>query len=154
VRRRWIYGVAGGGSAPVWNSCFPDLPGFDRYRLFPERNIRKIQRANASAGRCRACSANDRDPGTEQFHQRNHHASDTKTMTRTTFLLCLLFTACDAVNGPADLQVLRESRPVGSSKELSVDLKYDVGQLEITRAAEDTLFSLDLQYDRRRYDPK
>jgi N-terminal domain of toast_rack, DUF2154 len=65
-----------------------------------------------------------------------------------------LLTACDAVEGPADIQVLRESRPIGDAKELAVDLKYDVGQLEIIRASDDNLFSFDLQYDRRRYEPR
>jgi hypothetical protein len=49
--------------------------------------------------------------------------------------------------------VLRESRPVAEAKELLIDLKYDVGKLEIMRAAED-LFSFDLQYDRNRFDPR
>jgi hypothetical protein len=52
------------------------------------------------------------------------------------------------------MEVMRESRPVGSAQELSVDLKYDVGQLEISRGSEDHLFSFDLSYDRRRYEPK
>ena len=72
-------------------------------------------------------------------------------------LLCfsLVLTSCDAVNTePADIQVLRESRPVENTKEFSLDLKYDVGQLEITKATDDKLFSFDLQYDKHRYDPK
>lgn len=69
-------------------------------------------------------------------------------------LLCLLLQAsCHAIVGPADVQILRESRPVAEAKELVVDLNYDVGKLEILRAAED-LFSFDLQYDRNRYDPR
>jgi len=65
-----------------------------------------------------------------------------------------LLTACDVVEGPADTQVLRESRSIGNAKEFAVDLKYDVGQLEIMRTSENNLFSFDLQYDRRRYEPK
>ncbi|PYS35765.1 MAG: hypothetical protein DMG14_26200 [Acidobacteria bacterium] len=68
--------------------------------------------------------------------------------------LVLLLAACDTVSEPPDIQVLRESRPIGDAKELAVDVKYDVGQLEITRGADDTLFSLDLEYDRRIYDPR
>ena len=66
----------------------------------------------------------------------------------------LLTTACGGLQGPADIQVLRESRPIADAKELAVDLKYDVGRLEIIRAQGDDLFSLDLQYDRNRYEPK
>src|SRR5262245_14597866 len=72
-------------------------------------------------------------------------------------IICLmsLFTvACGAVDGPADVQVLRETRPLAGAKELSVDLKYDVGQLEIARTSDDSMFSLDLQYDRNRYEPR
>jgi hypothetical protein len=68
--------------------------------------------------------------------------------------LVLLLAACDTVSGPPDIQVLRESRPLGDAKELAVDVKYDVGQLEVMRAADDNLFSFDLEYDRRGYDPK
>jgi hypothetical protein len=72
--------------------------------------------------------------------------------------LCLvaagcLFTSCDVMSGPPDIQSLRESRPVGDTKELVVDLKYDVGQLDISPVSDDNLFSLDLQYDRQLYDP-
>ena len=70
------------------------------------------------------------------------------------FLTSPLFVACDAVDGPADIEVLRESRPIGSAQELAVDVKYDVGQLEVMRTSDDSLFSLDLQYDRRRYEPR
>ena len=68
-------------------------------------------------------------------------------------LSVLLLGSCDVIHGPADIQILRESRPLGAAKELTVDLKYDVGELEVTRTSED-LFSFDLQYDRNRYDPK
>jgi hypothetical protein len=65
----------------------------------------------------------------------------------------VLVSACDHMRGPADLQVLRESRPAGSSKEFVVDLKYDVGQLDVVRGGDENLFSFDLQYDRSIYDP-
>src|SRR5439155_19355886 len=65
----------------------------------------------------------------------------------------LMLPACEAIHGPADIQVLRESRPMGDTKELTIDLKYDVGQLEISRSSDNNLFSFDLQYDRNRYDP-
>src|SRR5437773_1453978 len=66
----------------------------------------------------------------------------------------LFLTACNTFEGPVDIQVLRESRPVENAKEFAVDLKYDVGQLEITKASGDDLFAFDLQYDRNHYDPK
>ena len=69
------------------------------------------------------------------------------------FVANFLFVACDVVSGPADIQTLRESRPVGDTKEFDVDLKFDVGQLEITKVSDESLFSFDLQYDRRLYDP-
>jgi len=69
-------------------------------------------------------------------------------------LACLLcFASCNEFQGPVDLQVLRETRPLGDAKELAVELKYDVGQLEIVRAPED-LFNLDLQYDRNHFTPR
>jgi hypothetical protein len=81
-------------------------------------------------------------------------------MTRLTLfsILCcslLVLTSCDEINTePPDIQVLRESRPVENTKEFSVDVKYDIGQLEIMKATDDNLFSFDLQYDKRRSDPK
>ena len=65
----------------------------------------------------------------------------------------LVLSGCDAVSGPPDIQMLRETRPIGSTKELDVDLKFDVGQLEISKAQDENLIGLDLQYDRRLYDP-
>jgi len=74
---------------------------------------------------------------------------------RSGLLFLLLLSACQPFsNEPADMQVLRESRPVDTAKEFSVDLKYDVGQLEITKTTDDSLFALDFQYDARRYDPR
>jgi hypothetical protein len=66
----------------------------------------------------------------------------------------LLLAACETISGPADIQVLRESRLIGDVRQMDVDLKYDVGQLEITRSTGENLFSIDLQYDRRRYDSR
>lgn len=68
----------------------------------------------------------------------------------------LVLTGCfvDFDDGPADLQVLRESRPVGTTKDLSLDLDYGIGHVEIMKALDDSLFSLDVQYDRRRYNPR
>lgn len=63
----------------------------------------------------------------------------------------------DLDNDPPDMQVLRESRPLETTKELKVDLKYDIGNLEVTKTAvekDDNLFDLDVQYDRRRFDPR
>ena len=43
----------------------------------------------------------------------------------------LFLSGCDVdgPTGPADIQVMRESRPLGDAKELAVNLKYDVGYL-------------------------
>src|SRR5215510_4041546 len=60
----------------------------------------------------------------------------------------------DIDNRPVEMEVLRESRPVGDAKEFAVNLKLDVGQLEIAKVADDNLFSVDLQYDKQRYQPK
>jgi N-terminal domain of toast_rack, DUF2154 len=65
----------------------------------------------------------------------------------------LFLAACNVDVGPADIQVMRESRPLGDAKELAVNVKYSVGHLEISRAADDKLFSMDLQYDRNVNDP-
>jgi len=69
-------------------------------------------------------------------------------------ILPLMLGACDMVSGPPDIQTLKESRPLENTKEFDVNLKYDVGQLEITRGSDDSLFSLDLQYDKKIYDPR
>ncbi len=74
-------------------------------------------------------------------------------MKKTILVGLLMLPACETIHGPADIQVLRESRPIGDAKELTVDLKYDVGQLEVARTSDNNLFSFDLQYDRNRYDP-
>jgi hypothetical protein len=68
--------------------------------------------------------------------------------------LPLLLSACNEISGPPDLQSLHEARPVSDAKELDVDVKYDIGELEISKASDDNLFSLDLQYDRRRSEPR
>lgn len=65
----------------------------------------------------------------------------------------LLFLASCGDNLAADVQVLRESRQLGETSELAIDLDYAVGELEISRAPSD-LFNFDLQYDRNRYEPK
>jgi hypothetical protein len=66
----------------------------------------------------------------------------------------LLIAGCDVANsGPPDLQTMHEVRPIGETKEFKVDLKYAVGQLEITKGSDENLFSFDLQYDRRHYNP-
>ena len=57
-------------------------------------------------------------------------------------------------NSPAEIEVLREARPVAGAKDLSVNVKFDVGTFEITKASGDNLFSIDLQYDKHRFDPK
>jgi N-terminal domain of toast_rack, DUF2154 len=70
--------------------------------------------------------------------------------------LCLaaLSAGCGSINSePPDMQTMHESRPLGGAKELNVELKYDVGNLEISKVADENLFSFDLQYDRRHYDP-
>jgi hypothetical protein len=72
-------------------------------------------------------------------------------------VLCsgLLLAGCDNLDTePADMQTMHESRPAGEAKDLDVDLKYDVGNLEITKISDENLFSFDLQYDRRHFDPK
>ena len=57
-------------------------------------------------------------------------------------------------NQPAEIEVLREARPVGEAKDLAVNLKFDVGQFEIAKASDDNLFSFDLQYDKQHYEPR
>jgi len=70
-------------------------------------------------------------------------------------LLPLMLASCVFVDhGPADIQVLKESRPLGNAKELVVDLKLDVGQVEVERTSDDNLFAFDLEYDRNRYNPQ
>src|SRR5262245_18700188 len=77
----------------------------------------------------------------------------TKKLILTT-ALPLLLGACNEISGPPDIQSLHEARPVSDAKELNVDVKYDIGELEISKASDDNLFSVDLQYDRRRSEPR
>ena len=66
----------------------------------------------------------------------------------------LVIAGCEVANsGPPDLQTMHEARPLAGTKEFKIELKYDVGQLEITKGAGENLFPFDLQYDRRRYNP-
>ena len=76
-----------------------------------------------------------------------------KNTTAAVIVMSLFVASCHFASGPVDIQVLKESRPVGASKELSVEMKYAVGQLEITRGSDD-LFAFDMQYDRNHYDPR
>ncbi len=74
-------------------------------------------------------------------------------------LAALLFsttlTACNEIrNAEPDRVSLRESRPVGNTKELSVDIEYDIGKLEVTKAPASDLFSVEFDYDRERYEPE
>ena len=57
----------------------------------------------------------------------------------TLILVSVLLAGCDVVSEPPDIQNLRETRPIGSAKEFDVDLKFDVGQLEITKAQDEDL---------------
>ena len=43
----------------------------------------------------------------------------------------------DIDNRPVEMEAMRESRPVGGAKEFAVNLKFDVGQLEIAKVADD-----------------
>ena len=70
------------------------------------------------------------------------------------FSVAAVMSGCGPINTePPDIQVMKESRPLGNVKEFDVGLKYDVGNLEITKIADENLFSFELQYDRRRYEP-
>ena len=69
--------------------------------------------------------------------------------------LVLMTAGCGSIiDEPPDYQVMRESRPIGTAKEMAVTLKYDVGMLDISKSSEADLFSFDLEYDRRRTTPK
>jgi hypothetical protein len=54
---------------------------------------------------------------------------------------------------PADIANLSQERPLGDETGLEADIRFDLGTVEITREAE-ALYSLDLEYDRSRYDPR
>jgi len=69
-------------------------------------------------------------------------------------LVCVLLTSCVEIdNGPADMQTMKESRPIGDAKELTVHLTYDVGTLEVRPLHGGDLFDLNLEYDARRTSP-
>jgi hypothetical protein len=71
-------------------------------------------------------------------------------------LLVLTVAGChvDFDSEPPDMQVLHESRPVDTTKELKVNLKFDIGHLSFSKVSDDKLFDLELQYDRRRFEPR
>ncbi|MBI4471459.1 MAG: hypothetical protein HY646_02250 [Acidobacteria bacterium] len=72
----------------------------------------------------------------------------------TGIVLLLAIAACDVIDDePPDMQVLRESRPLGEIKPLTVDVNFDVGTMEIAKSMDQDLFSVDLEYDRRRATP-
>lgn len=75
-------------------------------------------------------------------------------MKTTLICLSLIFVfavACHSIiDEPPDYEVMREARPVGTTKELEVEIKYSVGTLEITKASNEDLFSFDLEHDRNR----
>lgn len=70
--------------------------------------------------------------------------------------LVLSLSACNNVfdNTPPDNQTLKESRPVGATKELDVRLRYDVGSLDVRSDKGENLFSLNLDYDANRSTPQ
>src|SRR5262245_16821516 len=57
-------------------------------------------------------------------------------------------------SGPPDMQLLKESRPVGVAKQLDVRVEYDIGSLEVRSQKGDDLFALNLDYDARRSTPR
>jgi hypothetical protein len=69
--------------------------------------------------------------------------------------LAVFAAACGVINDePPDMQVFRESRPLGEIKPLAVQVNYDVGRMEISRSLDENLFSIDLEYDRNRANPR
>ncbi len=63
--------------------------------------------------------------------------------------------ACIEIDtGPPDMQSMKESRPLGGTKDLAVRLNYDIGSLEVRSAKGNDLFSLNLDYDARRSTPR
>ncbi len=54
---------------------------------------------------------------------------------------------------PSDIATLSRSRPFGGETRLEADIRFDLGTVEITRET-DLLYSLDLEYDRGRHDPR
>jgi hypothetical protein len=78
-------------------------------------------------------------------------------MRHTILTLPLVLTLASCANfdaGPPDMQTMKESRPVGNTKELSVRLNYDVGSLEVRSNHGSDLFSFNLDYDARRSNPR
>jgi hypothetical protein len=71
-------------------------------------------------------------------------------------LAVVLAAACHVVSdGPPDIQVLRESRPMSAEiKPLAVEVNYSIGSMEVSKGAAADLFSLDLEYDKRRATPR
>lgn len=71
-------------------------------------------------------------------------------------LLSLALCSCNNIidNTPPDYQTLKESRPTGSTKELLVKLRYDVGSLEVRSDHGEDLFSVNLDYDAHRSKPR
>jgi hypothetical protein len=71
-------------------------------------------------------------------------------------LMSLNLAACNMVNDavPANYQSLHETRPENGEKALDVNIRYDVGRMEIMRNHGPELFSLDLEYNSNRITPR
>lgn len=54
---------------------------------------------------------------------------------------------------PAEMVSVNQSRPVGSEKSLSADLRLDIGSLEISADKGSALYAVDLDYDKSSYEP-
>ncbi len=70
--------------------------------------------------------------------------------------LMLTLTSCMHFGdrGPANMQTMKDSRPIGNTKGLAVRLNYDIGILEVRPTHGSELFSFNLDYDARRISPR
>jgi len=96
----------------------------------------------------------ERKRGSAQPQERGEARNKMKTLIASAITFVVVVAACDVIpNEPPDMQVLRESRPLGDAKALSVEVSYDVGKMEVLKSKAEDLFSIDLEYDRRRAKP-
>ena len=55
--------------------------------------------------------------------------------------------------GPADMVSLKQSQPLGKEKSLDANIRFGIGSLEVSDERTPALYSMDLEYDKARYEP-
>jgi len=66
----------------------------------------------------------------------------------------LLFSGCEIEDRlPAEMVSIEKAQPIGGEESLDAEIKFDIGSLEISGDAARNVYSLNLDYDRARFEP-